>query len=172
MRPLTVDILLNNQPLSADRTYDIECQAIGSKPSAKITWWMNGVQLRSFREKVCVSQMLLKLSLIKLAWISRKVDVNDQIKDNDYMIWCISSGIIENFIHSANSLCWKRISSFFLFFFFFIHLQSYQSLIMILFMSSWKVGREITTYTNDYILFSSRFNCQTSCGHFIKWCCP
>lgn len=53
VRPLSVDILLNNQPLSADRTYDIECQAIGSKPTAKITWWMNGVQLRSFREKVC-----------------------------------------------------------------------------------------------------------------------
>lgn len=52
MRPLSVDILLNNQPLSADRTYDIECQAIGSKPSAKITWWMNGVQLRNFKEKV------------------------------------------------------------------------------------------------------------------------
>lgn len=58
VRPLSVDILLNNQPLSADRTYDIECQAIGSKPTAKITWWMNGVQLRSFREKV-------KCSIIK-----------------------------------------------------------------------------------------------------------
>lgn len=53
VRPLSVDILLNNQPLSSDRMYDIECQAIGSKPTAKITWWMNGVQLRSFREKVC-----------------------------------------------------------------------------------------------------------------------
>lgn len=58
VRPLSVDILLNNQPLSADRTYDIECQAIGSKPTAKITWWMNGAQLRSFREKV-------KCSIIK-----------------------------------------------------------------------------------------------------------
>lgn len=53
VKPLSVDILLNNQPLSADRLYDIECQAIGSKPSARITWWMNGVQLRNFREKVC-----------------------------------------------------------------------------------------------------------------------
>lgn len=63
MRPLSVDILLNNQPLSADRTYDIECQAIGSKPSAKITWWMNGVQLRNFKEKVhtYVNQINLEL---------------------------------------------------------------------------------------------------------------
>ncbi|XP_031621517.1 synaptogenesis protein syg-2 [Contarinia nasturtii] len=51
LRPLTVDILLNNQPLSADRKYEIECQAIGSKPSAKITWSMNGIQLRSYSEK-------------------------------------------------------------------------------------------------------------------------
>lgn len=60
VRPLSVDILLNNQPLSADRTYDIECQAIGSKPTAKITWWMNGAQLRSFREKVKYSNTQLK----------------------------------------------------------------------------------------------------------------
>lgn len=72
MRPLSVDILLNNQPLSADRTYDIECQAIGSKPSAKITWWMNGVQLRSFREKV----MSIKISnfyyLFILIWLYKQ----------------------------------------------------------------------------------------------------
>lgn len=68
MRPLSVDILLNNQPLSADRTYEIECQAIGSKPTAKITWWMNGVQLRSFREKVKCSMSIHQNQLLALLY--------------------------------------------------------------------------------------------------------
>lgn len=102
MRPLSVDILLNNQPLSADRTYDIECQAIGSKPSAKITWWMNGVQLRNFREKVCQSKcrhyfdacacvyMPKSISLIKwlFAWkFARQVALKSWCTNTK---WCIS----------------------------------------------------------------------------------
>lgn len=97
MRPLSVDILLNNQPLSSDRTYDIECQAIGSKPSAKITWWMNGVQLRSFREKVCQSKRILFLShrlsnvwksLDKLNLTKKKqFNINDVIFHDLQFIW-------------------------------------------------------------------------------------
>lgn len=52
MRPLSVDIMFNNQPLSADRNYEIECQAIGSRPPAKITWWMSGIELAGHTQKV------------------------------------------------------------------------------------------------------------------------
>ncbi|CRK98676.1 CLUMA_CG011994, isoform A [Clunio marinus] len=45
VRPLEVEIMFNNQPLSADRQYEVECQAIGSRPPSVITWWMNGVAL-------------------------------------------------------------------------------------------------------------------------------
>ncbi|KAL7033601.1 hypothetical protein ACKWTF_007650 [Chironomus riparius] len=45
LRPLEVDILFNNQPLSADRQYEVQCQTTGSRPPSIITWWMNGVAL-------------------------------------------------------------------------------------------------------------------------------
>lgn len=52
MRPLEVEILFNNQPLSADRQYEVECQAIGSRPPSVITWWMNGMALVAQPTKV------------------------------------------------------------------------------------------------------------------------
>lgn len=52
MRPLHVEILFNNQPLSADRQYEIECEAIGSRPPSVITWWMNGIALVAQPSKV------------------------------------------------------------------------------------------------------------------------
>lgn len=52
VRPLEVEILFNNQPLSADRQYEVECQAIGSRPPSVITWWMNGLALVAQPTKV------------------------------------------------------------------------------------------------------------------------
>ncbi|XP_068157245.1 uncharacterized protein side-VI [Drosophila tropicalis] len=52
LRPLLVEISFNNQPMSADRKYEIECQAIGSRPPAKITWWMGNVELHGHSQKV------------------------------------------------------------------------------------------------------------------------
>lgn len=40
-----MEILFSNQPLSADRNYEVQCQAIGSRPPAKLTWWMGGMEL-------------------------------------------------------------------------------------------------------------------------------
>ncbi|XP_049286436.1 hemicentin-1 isoform X1 [Anopheles funestus] len=45
LRPLTVEIVNGSSPLSADRRYIVQCQSMGSRPPAKITWWMGGVQL-------------------------------------------------------------------------------------------------------------------------------
>lgn len=52
VRPLEVEILFNNQPLSADRQYEVECQAIGSRPPSVITWWMNEIALVAQPTKV------------------------------------------------------------------------------------------------------------------------
>ncbi|KAH8248175.1 hypothetical protein KR038_003986 [Drosophila bunnanda] len=52
LRPLLVEISFNNQPMSADRKYEIECQAIGSRPPAKITWWMGNLELHGHSQKV------------------------------------------------------------------------------------------------------------------------
>lgn len=52
VRPLLVEISFNNQPMSADRKYEIECQAIGSRPPAKITWWMGNLEMHGHSQKV------------------------------------------------------------------------------------------------------------------------
>uniref|UniRef100_A0A182Q5U4 Ig-like domain-containing protein n=1 Tax=Anopheles farauti TaxID=69004 RepID=A0A182Q5U4_9DIPT len=45
LRPLAVEIVNGSSPLSADRRYIVQCLSVGSRPPAKITWWMGGVQL-------------------------------------------------------------------------------------------------------------------------------
>lgn len=52
VRPLSVDITFANQPLSSDRPYEVECEATGSRPPAKITWWMGAIEQTSLRQKV------------------------------------------------------------------------------------------------------------------------
>lgn len=54
VRPLSVEIIFSNQPLSADRGYDIECMAVGSRPASKITWWMGGIELSGHTQTVCI----------------------------------------------------------------------------------------------------------------------
>ncbi|XP_043241733.1 nephrin-like isoform X1 [Amphibalanus amphitrite] len=46
LRPLTVNLLGTNNPLSAGVTYQLTCQSVGSRPAATITWWMGGQKLR------------------------------------------------------------------------------------------------------------------------------
>lgn len=45
VRPIKVEILSSNQPFSADRKYELPCQAYGSRPPSKITWWMDEKEL-------------------------------------------------------------------------------------------------------------------------------
>ncbi|XP_068082092.1 nephrin [Anabrus simplex] len=51
-KPLSAAILSSNQPLSADRKYEIECQSVGSRPPAKITWWIDNKGLDNYVEKI------------------------------------------------------------------------------------------------------------------------
>nr|CAD7393818.1 unnamed protein product [Timema cristinae] len=51
IKPLNAAILRSNQPLSADKKYDIVCQSVGSRPPAKISWWMDNRRLENYVEK-------------------------------------------------------------------------------------------------------------------------
>ncbi|XP_068084809.1 synaptogenesis protein syg-1-like [Anabrus simplex] len=51
-KPLSATILSSNQPLSADRKYEIVCQSVGSRPPAKISWWIDNQGLDNCVEKV------------------------------------------------------------------------------------------------------------------------
>nr|XP_021184964.2 neural cell adhesion molecule 2 isoform X2 [Helicoverpa armigera] len=46
LRPLSVQILNKRAQLSADRSYEVECRAVGSRPEAQVTWWKAGRQLK------------------------------------------------------------------------------------------------------------------------------
>ncbi|XP_065167952.1 nephrin isoform X2 [Atheta coriaria] len=47
-RPLKAEILSSNNPFSADRKYEIACQTFGSRPPAKITWWMDNKEMKPY----------------------------------------------------------------------------------------------------------------------------
>lgn len=49
---MSASILSSSQPLSADRKYELVCQTVGSRPPAKITWWLDNKKLEDSTEKV------------------------------------------------------------------------------------------------------------------------
>lgn len=56
VRPLTVQILNKNRHLSADRSYEVECRTIGSRPEAQITWWKEKKPMRGKARNVSVKK--------------------------------------------------------------------------------------------------------------------
>ncbi|XP_071554654.1 synaptogenesis protein syg-1 isoform X1 [Temnothorax nylanderi] len=53
LRPLKVTILSSEHaPLSANRKYDINCMTVGSRPPAKLSWYMDGRKLTNSTERV------------------------------------------------------------------------------------------------------------------------
>ncbi|XP_021945127.1 nephrin isoform X2 [Folsomia candida] len=65
-RPLEVTLLGSNQPMSALQEIEIVCQSVGSRPPAEISWYKDGMHLKSSREEVSptgnVSTSVLKLT--------------------------------------------------------------------------------------------------------------
>ncbi|CAH0721444.1 unnamed protein product, partial [Brenthis ino] len=47
LRPLSVEILSREQPLSVGRQAEIWCKSTGARPPATVTWWLGGKQLNS-----------------------------------------------------------------------------------------------------------------------------
>ncbi|XP_076653343.1 nephrin isoform X1 [Halictus rubicundus] len=53
LKPLSVTIVSNDHaPLSADRKHDMNCVTVGSRPPAKLFWYMDGRMLTNHTEKV------------------------------------------------------------------------------------------------------------------------
>lgn len=46
VKPLTVSISVKQNPLVADRRYEVSCESAGSRPPAVITWYKGKRQLR------------------------------------------------------------------------------------------------------------------------------
>jgi hypothetical protein len=52
VKPISANILSSSQPLSAERKYELVCEAVGSRPHAKISWWKDNKKLENYTEKV------------------------------------------------------------------------------------------------------------------------
>ena len=44
--PSVVKLMLKRRHLSAGKSHQIKCEAIGAKPQATISWWVGGKQVR------------------------------------------------------------------------------------------------------------------------------
>ncbi|XP_049888114.1 hemicentin-1-like isoform X2 [Pectinophora gossypiella] len=51
LRPLSVEILSREQPLSVGRKAELWCRSVGARPPATITWWLGGKQLKSSKQR-------------------------------------------------------------------------------------------------------------------------
>ncbi|XP_055637284.1 nephrin isoform X3 [Toxorhynchites rutilus septentrionalis] len=50
LRPLMVRLQGKNRPLSANHTYDLQCEVHGSRPAPIITWWKGSNQMKGHHE--------------------------------------------------------------------------------------------------------------------------
>lgn len=47
-----MEILTREQPLSVEQTAEVACRAVGARPPAAITWWLDNEKFNSAAQKV------------------------------------------------------------------------------------------------------------------------
>ncbi|XP_065211946.1 hemicentin-1-like isoform X2 [Planococcus citri] len=52
LKPLSVKILGENRPFSAENKYNISCQVVGARPPPRVTWWKGNTPLKSTKKVV------------------------------------------------------------------------------------------------------------------------
>ncbi|XP_076233965.1 neural cell adhesion molecule 2 [Calliopsis andreniformis] len=79
LKPLSVTILSSEDtPLSADRKYDINCMTIGSRPPARLSWYMDGKKLNNYTEKVSPDGNMTSSTLV----------LKPTLHDHDKIVTC------------------------------------------------------------------------------------
>ena len=63
--PLDVKMIGRKDPVSAGRTYEFRCQAVGARPPPTVTWWRGSAQLRdNVTNRVCLFERLRESRLL------------------------------------------------------------------------------------------------------------
>lgn len=67
VKPLSVRLLGENRPFSAEKTYEVSCEVVGARPVPHITWWKGKTQLRNDKLVVSLATELVT-SLLNQVW--------------------------------------------------------------------------------------------------------
>ncbi|CAB3235730.1 unnamed protein product [Arctia plantaginis] len=70
LKPLTVEIISREQPLSVGRQSELWCKTTGARPPATITWWLGGKKLEAITKETDVEDANETESLLK--WMPMK----------------------------------------------------------------------------------------------------
>lgn len=54
VRPLSIKLVGENRPLSAEVSVNISCRVIGAKPTPIITWWKDDNQMKDAKQIVSI----------------------------------------------------------------------------------------------------------------------
>lgn len=58
MKPHKVQILTKEKKVRADKKYEVECKATGSKPEAVVTWWKANEQMTNTKTVSSVTNFI------------------------------------------------------------------------------------------------------------------
>jgi hypothetical protein len=64
VRPLTVKILKDLKFMSTKSTYNLKCEVRGSRPAAKISWWLGSQQLTDTKEMVRIHSFIFLIKIL------------------------------------------------------------------------------------------------------------
>ena len=67
-----VKLMLRGKSLSAGKSHEIRCEAIGAKPQASISWWVGGKEVNykiEFRSKTIEAKLLINNQEISKCWV-------------------------------------------------------------------------------------------------------
>ena len=89
--PSVVKLRLQGKTLSAGKSHQIKCEAIGAKPQATITWWVGGKQVRKMRAlPFCNYYVMICILDVSIVF---------------FMVWSDWSGVCIQLLHFFSYSC-------------------------------------------------------------------
>jgi len=61
VRPLSIKLVGDNRPLSADSPVNVSCRVTGAKPPPIITWWKDATQMTDAKQIVSYPNVIISV---------------------------------------------------------------------------------------------------------------